>query len=310
MNLGFITPKERTQEQHDTHHAIVSKLPKFNIAGYKDPGKVNVRLFDFWKRPEVVQDVGFVFPRFHQLTGSCVGAGGGQACFSLIAVQRCLSQGATVAFLPFWPLNYGKSRQNAGMRGQGEGSMGSTFAESITRDGVIEAKTSGLPQFQDNDGLVLTSKLEMEWSDGGAIPSQYLDIARKHPVGTTVPIHDVADLRAGLINGYPAGFACDNYIGHASVQSGALLGRWDSRGGHQQSVHAVWDHDQLGPIYWAQNNWPAASYPKDPAGGPTCGCWVLEKDVQSAIKNLDAEVFLYSHLNYLPAQPKVLHWMI
>lgn len=309
-NLGFITPRERTQEQHDLHAKCVAGMPKFAIPGFKDTGSVNVRLFDFWKRPEVVKDVGFVFPRFHQLTGSCVGAGGGQTLFTLIAVQRCLSQGATVAFLPFWPLNYGKCRQEEGDRGQGEGAMGSSFAKSVTLDGVINATTQGLPQFTNNDGLVLTEQLEMQWSAGANIAQNFLTIAKQYPVGTTVPVTEVADLRAGIINGYPASFACNDYIGHAAVQGDVLIGKWDSRGGHQQSVHAVWDHPSLGPLYWAQNNWPASSYPSDPAGGPVCGCWVKEADVESALKNLDAEVYLFSHLNYLPAQPAVLDWLI
>lgn len=313
--LGFIRKQDRTEEQHAAHARAEAKMPRFAVAGGSAPtGPVRVQLFDAWKHPKVVADVGFVFPRFHQLTGSCVGAGGGQALFTLIAVQRLLATTPTKAFLPFWPFDYGRCRLNEGDRGQGEGAMGSSFAETVVKEGVIDAKEAGLPAFEHADGLVLTERLEMQWSDGAGPATKYLDAARVHPVGTAAPCRDVADVRTAILNGYPVTFACNDYIGHASVQGSgsdaALVGRWDSSGGHQQSVHAVWDHPTLGPLYWAQNNWPASSYPADPAGGPVCGCWVKEKDVTAAFR-LDAEVYALSHLNWFPAQPDlpdVLDW--
>jgi hypothetical protein len=309
--LGFITPAERTQQQHDAHAAALAQMPRFALAA-PTPGPVNVRLFEKWSDPDVVADVGFVFPRFHQLTGSCVGAGGGQALFTLIAVQRCLSEGATKAFLPFWPFDYGRCRFNEGDRGQGEGAMGSSFAETVAKEGVIDATTAGLPAFQNDDGLVLTNKLEMQWSDGASSTvTKWLEAARVHPVGTSAEMRSMDDVDAALINGYPVTWACDNYIGHASVQGGStpcVVGYWDGRGGHQQSVHAVWDHPSIGRLYWVQNNWPGDTYPTDPAGGPTCGCWVTRAKAESAMRSLNAEVYALSHLNWFPAQPKVLDW--
>jgi hypothetical protein len=311
--LGWISPRHRTAAQHDAHAAALSRMPAFSVPGYRDPGKVNVRLFDAWKHPDVVADVGFVFPRFHQLTGSCVGAGGGQALFTLIAVQRLLATNPTKAFVPFWPFDYGMCRKNEGDHGRGEGAMGSSFADTVVRNGVLDAQSSGLPPFQNDDGLVLTSQLEMQWSDGDAIAPQWVDAARVHPVGTAAPLRDVADIRAAILNGYPVTFACDNYIGHASVRGSgadaAVVGYWDGRGGHQQSVHAVWDNPTLGPLYFVQNNWPGDTYPADPAGGPVCGCWVTEEKVAAAFR-LDAEVYALSHLTWFPAQPRVLDWMI
>ena len=131
---------------------------------------------------------------------------------------------------------------------------------------------------------------------------------RVHRVGSAGEQKSVEDARAAVLNGYPVTFACTNYIGHASVQgsgdSACVVGRWDTYGPHQQSVHAVWDHPTLGPLYWGQNNWPEQVYPRDPAGGPPCGCWVKEADVAAAMR-LDAEVFALSHLNWFPSQPDV-----
>lgn len=313
--LGFIRRRDRTQAQNDEHNRIMAALPKFHVPGFRDTGtQNNVRLFDAWKHPSVVQDVGFVFPRFHQLTGSCIGAGGGQALFTLIAVQRLLAKDPTKAFIPFWPFDYGRCRYNEGDRGKGEGAMGSSFASTIVKEGVIDASSQGLPQFANNDGLVLTSAEEMDWSDGGSsLVENYLAAAKVHPVGAAAPCQNAGDIKAAILNGYPVTFACDNYIGHGAVQGSgadaAVLGRWDGHGGHQQSIHAYWDNPTLGPLYWAQNNWPGSTYPTDPAGGPVCGVWVKEADVEAAFK-LDAEVFALSHLTWFPAQPNVLNWLI
>src|SRR6267142_2406356 len=143
MLLGFITPAERTQEQHDEHARIVSNMRQFTLTPPTLAKGDKICLYDAWSNPNVVKEVGFVFPRFHQLTGSCVGAGGGQALFSLIAVQRTISQNPTKAFLPFWPFDYGRCRFNEGDRGQGEGALGSSFADTLVKEGVIDATSSG-----------------------------------------------------------------------------------------------------------------------------------------------------------------------
>lgn len=315
--LGWIPPEQRTQAQHDEHAralATMTPLRSFALPSPELATGEKVCLFDAWKHPSVVADVGFVFPRFHQLTGSCVGAGGGQALFTLIATQRLLATNPTKAFIPFWPFDYGRCRYNEGDRGQGEGAMGSSFAATVVKEGVINATEQGLPAFTNDDGLVLTERLEMQWSDGASSTvTKYLDAAKVHPVGSAAPCHGPEDVKAAILNGYPVTFACNDYIGNASVQGSgadaALIGYWDSYGGHQQSIHAYWEHPSLGPLYWAQNNWPAASYPSDPAGGPVCGCWVKEAKVQAAF-GLSAEVFALSHLTWFPAQPDVLSWFI
>jgi hypothetical protein len=311
--LGWITPALRTQDQNDAHVKATAAMPRFALApGTLAKGDM-VRLTKFWSDPLVVKDVGFVFPRFHQLTGSCVGAGGGQALFTLIAGQRLLAENPTVAFLPFWPFDYGRCRSNEGDRGQGEGAMGSSFAETIVKEGVISSAEQGLPQFTNSDGLVLTSRLELQWSDGNSsLVKNYLPVAKQHPMGAAAPITDFAGMKSAILNGYPGSFACDRYIGNASLRgsgaNAAVFGKWDGRGGHQQSFHDYWEHPDFGPCVWIQNNWPGDTYPQDPqAGSPVCGCWVTEADVNAAF-GYNSEVYAFSHLNWFPAQPSVLDW--
>jgi hypothetical protein len=315
--LGFIELEKRTPRQLDAHMRALATMRPLAQQALPVPELAKgerVCLYDSWSNPAVASDVGFVFPRFHQLTGSCVGAGGGQALFTLIAVQRLLAVNPTKAFIPFWPFDYGRCRYNEGDRGQGEGAMGSSFAETIVREGVISASEPGLPVFKNQDGLVLTNALEMAWSDGASSTvTKYMDAARIHLVGAAATCKTPQDIKAGILNGYPSSFACNNYIGKASIvgsgSDACLVGRWDGSGGHQQSIHAFWEHPNLGPLYFALNNWAGNTYTKDPAGGPICGCWVKEADVTAAMR-LSSEVFAYSNLNWFPAQPAVLDWIL
>ncbi len=310
--LGWIEPADRTKAQEAAHGAAVAAMPKFALPGFVEPPKgTKVLLTDAWKAPDVVADVGFVFPRFHQITGSCVGAGGGQALFTLCAVQRLFATNPTKAFIPWWPHPYGKSRLLMGDHSQGEGSLGSTFAQAVKKYGVMAATESGLPKFSTEDGLTLTRSQELQWSDGdSSTVMQYDATAVQHLLGAAAEVKDVADLRAGLVNGYPASFACNLYIGNGRVQgsgdNAVVLGKWDGRGGHQQSVHGFWDHPDQGPLYLALNNWPGSTYPILPTQ-PVCSTWVKEADVTAAMRQ-DGEVYLFSSLPWFPAVAAVIDW--
>lgn len=312
--LGFIPESQRTQQQQDAHNAIVAMMPRFTLTPITMAKGESVRLTKGWTSAEVIADVGREFVRFHQITGSCVGAGGGNALLTLISTQRLIATNPTKAFIPFWPFNYGRSRYYAGDRNPGEGSMGATFFKSVVQDGIIASTEQGLPQFTSADGFTLTKSLEYTWSDGDSqTVTAYMNAAKPHPLGNAAQIQTVDQIKAAIQNGYPCTFACNNYIGNASIQgSGAdacVVGYWDHYGPHQQSVHDYWEHPNLGPLYWVQNNWPGSTYPRDPAGGPVCGCWVLESRVEQALR-LQAEVFPLSHLAWFPAQPSVMNYYV
>ena len=94
-----------------------------------------------------------------------------------------------------------------------------------------------------------------------------------------------------------------------SGDNARVMGKWDGRGGHQQSIHGYENHPDFGPIYLVLNNWPRNTYPILPTQ-PVCSTWVLESDVEYAIRNYDAEVFGLSHLNWFPAAPRILDGFI
>ncbi len=313
--LGFIRKKDRTQAHHDAHYKAEMTMYARAIQGLPvatlSKGQA-IRLFDAWGNPDVVKDVGLTFNRIHQLTGSCVWAGGTNAVFSTIAAQRLAATNPTKAFLPFTLQNYAMSRHYMGDDGQGEGSLGSTFAQSLAQDGITEwtPGTNDIPSFTQPDGIEVTSSVEMSWSSyRDPDVAKVVAVSKAHLFGSTAVCKTTQDIAAAITNGYGVSFACDNYIGDASIQGSGdeacVMGYWNGRGGHQQSIHAVWEHPSFGRLFWAQNNWDGSTYPKDPAGGPICGCWVTEAHVQSAIDNLDAEVYALSHLAWFPAQPLV-----
>jgi hypothetical protein len=310
--LGWIAPQDRTQEQEDAHQRALAKMPKFAAAGLAEPtGPVKIILTDAWKHPKVVADIGCEFTGFHQLTGSCVGASEGDAVGTLAFVQRLLNQGATKAFIPFWPFPYGRTRLAEGDRGQGEGAVDSVMGDTLGKEGVFEITQPGLPAFKTDDGFYLTESIEMQWSDGARIDQKWLDIAKAYPLGTHAPLANVNDIKLAICNGYPVLDGCNNFVGHGSVKGDGkdayVVGHYDGAGGHSTCILGYWDHPNDGPLYLYSNQWPTDTYPKDPAGAGRCCVWLKESTMSQLFRNGgdNGETMLLSHLNYVPAQPDV-----
>ena len=313
--LGWISPSLRTVAQQKAHLDALSKMPMFAIPDWKDPGKVKVVLTDYWKAPEVVSDIGQEFTGFHQLTGSCVGASAGNAVATLGFIQRKIASNPTKAFVPWWLFPYGRTRANEGDVGQGEGAVDSVMGSTLESEGVFDINVAGLPKFSTDDGWYLDTNTEYEWSDGNAsVVKKFAPEAKPHPV-THAVINSVEDVRKAIINGYPVLYGCTRFVNSGSIQdSGAnavVVGRYDSSGGHSTCWLGVWDHPDLGPLYLYSNQWPTSTYPKDPAGGGRCTCWIKESEVNAALTQYgagDGEAFALSHVNYFPAQPAILDW--
>lgn len=313
--LGFITKQDRTSLQDTMHAQAESRMGKFAMTPITLAKGDKVLLPNFWKDPLVVADVGFVFPRAHQITGSCIGASLCNGIFTLSAVQRKLAVNPTKAFLNFWPFDYGRCRYNEGDRGQGEGAMNSSACDTMKTEGVLDANEPGLPQYTNNDGLVLTRQLEMQWSDGASpTVTKWANAAKKFPLGTAAPCRSAPEIVTGNVNGYPFYFGCDYYVGSGRITgSGDLAyvtGKFDGRGGHSTCILGVWNHPNDGMLYLYQNNWPAMTYPTDPAGGSPCSVWLPESEVNKIWSRYNGDAYLLSHLNYFPAQPEVLDFLV
>lgn len=314
--LGWISPANRTAAQQRAHEEALDKLPKFAIAGLAEPtGPVKVILTDVWKHPKCIADMGQEFTGFHQLTGSCVGASEGNLIATLAGIQRLLSDGATKAFIPWWPFPYGRTRFNEGDRGQGEGAVDSVMGDTLVKEGVFAITESGLPTFKTDDGFYLTSQLELQWSDGARIAQQWLDIGKTHPLGTKAVLNNTNDIKLAVVNGYPVIDGCEMYVGHGSIAGSGdtayVGGQYDGRGGHSTCILGYWDHPNAGPLFLYSNQWPTSTYPKDPAGAGRCCVWVKEAVLAKLFSQYggdNGETFAASHLNYFPAQPDVVNF--
>lgn len=314
--LGWIEPANRTPEQELAHAAAIGKAKRFTLPMPPLAKGQALRLFDLWKHPDVVVDVGFVFERIHQISGSCVWAGGTNALYSTICAQRLAADNPTQAFLPFTLHNYAMSRHYFGDDNQGEGSLGSTFFKSLDEDGVREWPEAGdatVPGYTKPDGIMVTKKVELKWSSfRNPDVQRVVQTTQTNTIASVGECRNVSDIRAMILNGYGVSFACNNYIGNGQVRGtgdkARVMGKWDGQGGHQQSIHAVEEHPDFGPIYLALNNWPGNTYPTLPTQ-PECSTWVLEADVEKALR-MDAEVYGLSSLDWFPAQPRLLSWIV
>lgn len=317
--LGYIEPHLRTQLQQDAHNAAMAKAVKFSLPPVTLAKGDRIMLTDFWKAPAVVTDIGAEFTGFGQYTGSCVGVSAGDAEATLSFIQRCLSTGATKAFIPWWPFAYGRTRYNEGDRGQGEGAVDSVMGETLNKEGSFEITQAGLPAFSKTgpDGWWLTKQLELQWSDGARIDPKWLTVAKQFTVQGMAPINTVADMVTSIANGYPILTGCSMYCGNGSIvgsgDTAYVRGKYDGSGGHSTCRLGAWNHPNDGLLIAYSNQWPTSTYPKDPAGLGRCCVWLPESEEDKMLNRYGGsggETMALSHLNYFPAQPEVYDWII
>lgn len=312
--LGWIPPSERSKEMHDAHHAFVAKCPKFALARPTVPKGTKIILTSAFDTPEVQVDLGYKFTGFRQLTGSCVGVSTGNAIATLSAIQRLIADSPQKAIVPFWGFDYGRSRANAGMRGQGEGSVDSIMGQTLIDEGVVPlADMPSPPTFDQSDGFAVSSSLEMAWSDGQGVVQQYASLAKQFPLGSMAPLADVDGIATSLINGYPVLDGCNYFVGQGRLNAqGIAIGDYSGRGGHSTCFLGYWEHETLGPLYLYSNQWDGTTYPDDNTGKFRCSVWMLELSVRKLFQygGDGGETMSLSHLTTHPAQPKLLDWMI
>lgn len=309
--LGWIPPPQRTGDMDAAHAVAVSRMRqafRTDTPGRRYEAGELVNLMTFWTRPEVVSALGFAFTGTHQLTGSCVGAGGGNTIFSLASIEVLRLGDRERIILPFWLYTYGLSRELMGEPGEGEGSLGSTFAEAVRTFGVLDNAEPELPKPQNSDGLVWGERVEMTWSAGRNISAKWREMGKKHLVQSTADCKSGQEAFDAVMNGYPVTFACQWFVspnGARQQGSGAdacVVGSLDQSGGHQTSLQAAWNHPTLGPLVFNLNQWGLKTYKTDPKTGLGNGCWMKVSEIDRAIRNGYGEVFAFSQFQGFPAQ--------
>lgn len=268
-------------------------------------------LWECWSDPRVMASAGGLYPGVHQVTGSCVGAGGGNAVFALSAVEVVRLGDPEQVLIPFWPLAYGRSRHYAGMRGRGDGSFAGAFGRAAREDGFLPATTEGLPSFTRDDGLVWGRATELEWSDGDAIAPRWLEQSRRHLVRGVAAVRSADQCREALVNGYPVMF-CGDWGGLMRCPTRGnpevLVNRRTTQWLHNQTALGWWDHPTEGEIYYVLNQWGREAHGRCPTGAPPGGYWISRADMEYQCRN--GECLALSQFDGFPAADYEVPWLI
>ena len=310
--LGWIDPKDRTNAQNDIHAAIVKSMPYFSLgAGETPPKGTKIVLTDTWKLPAIEKSLGHLWSGIRQLTGSCVWAGFENAAQTLNFIEVCkLKQPEAIKFA-FYLYNYVRSRLMANMRGKGEGSLGSTMARSASDDGYVDARDPELNLPAENYGknISYTEAIEYEWSDGTRAPALLREKAKKNRI-VSAELHSSAEIRKSIMNGYSVTRAGGVYVnpGSAGVREGALVGRYNGRGGHQTSYLGYWHHPILGELFLDMNQWGDV-YGVDPGGAAKGGCWISIDEVEGFTKSQYTEVYALTSNESGFVEQNVFDWI-
>ncbi len=232
-DFGWVPFQLRSEEMAQASAKFESIIPDLKISG---SWTMDQRRYTLWKAYKLL--TGKFLPYNHQLTGSCVGAGGGNMAKTLLSIQALL--GLAEYRELFWLFTYGKSRQRYGSRGPGEGSTGSSYANAATQDGYIafdEDSSLGSPTFDNGGWLTLTSQLEYKWSDGARAPDAVVSLGKTHIIKSSARCRSSADVLAAHVNGYPvteaSNFGLANMIPSPQGSPSVRLGRWDGSWSHQ-----------------------------------------------------------------------------
>lgn len=301
LDCGWIPPHLRTAAMNKVAARIEAAMPKFSIRGRFAADK---RRYPLWMAGKVL--TGKFLKYNWQQTGSCVGAGGDNAHKTRLAVEIVLSGDLQKFNHSFWPWAYGRSRYHGGIRGEGEGSFGSAWAEAVTTDGIIEDDGSGgdFPDFQERDGwLVLPSSVEMKYSNGAKFEG-LVTKGRVSIVKTMARMRSKDDCFEAIVNGYPLtqassfGFRGTKVLG---TKHPIRVAEWNGTWHHQTYVDEVFDHPELSGIYfrWG-NNWGPDAHGAVTMDEPPGGVYIHEKLMDRLCK--EGEVYAMSGLEGFVAQ--------
>jgi hypothetical protein len=271
-DFGYIPPERRTPEQTAVVRTLAATLPELQIRGsWQDQQRV-----ELWRPYKTTH--GKFLPYNWQLTGSCVGAGGGNMAKTLMSVQEAL--GLMEYRELFWLFTYGKSRQRSGMRGRGEGSTGEGYGEAATADGYVafdEDPSLGQPNYKDG-WLQFPESAEYKWSDGAAAPAKEVEIGKLHLIKAKAVVRDSAAGVAALTNGYPM-TQCSNFgfkpmVPQPRGNPPRRIVKWNGNWSHQTYIDSYEMHPEFKLIFRWGNNWGPEAHGKALEDEPDSTVWI------------------------------------
>lgn len=277
----------------ETAQNLIEQTPRFNPKF--NSANDSYDLTELWSHPTVQGALGFIFPGIWQLTGSCVGAGGGNVVFSIAAQEVIRLGDKEQIIVPFWPIPYGRSRYHGGMRGRGEGSNESTWAKAIIEDGVVASSEAGLPLFKRLDGgIQFTEAIEYEWSAGDRAPcTNWLPKSRKHLIHKAIRCRTADDVRDAVVSGCPVGQG-SMYGFNTRLDDGDPVGARGPQWSHKMSIQGFRVHPKRGEEFKMVNQW--GKYHQG-----YVWAWIPKKDVQWICDTSPGEVIAYSQFDGVPS---------
>lgn len=297
-DFGWIPEAARDEETQQAYQEATDSFVPFQLEGSmnEQAQEAKVDLTDLWKHQVATSAIGMEFPGIWQLTGSCVGAGGGNILFTLQCVEVIQLRDNEEVKIPLWLLPYGRGRFYCGSRGRGEGSLESCEAKAHQEDGFLGANDDpAFPKYKVLDGgIQYTSAIEYEWSAGDRAPcTTYLDRSRKHLIKTVGIPKDAGEVRTAIRNGYPCGQGSMYGMNVTLDDEGTPLGKRGPRWSHKMTILGQWDHPKHGPLYKMVNQWGKAHR-------GFIWAWIPEVDVDWICKT--GEMRCYSAMDGFPAQ--------
>lgn len=302
VHAGWIPPDERNNDGIAAHSAAVASIPQLTLTGKSvNDNATEVLLWDCWTAAKVK------WTGIRQVTGSCVGAGGGNALFTLACCDVLKRKDPERVEVPFWLLPYGISRMLGGLNDRGDGSFGSTFAQAVREYGHLPANTEGFPAYKEQDGFVWGEQVEFDWSQGRKVPQKHLTEAKKFLVKSTAQCRSADDVRDAIKNYYPVTIASDwGGAMRPAVVEGVLLNRRSTQWMHQMSVQGWKDHPKLGELFWIHNQWGIEVHGRCPTGAPGGGFWVRRSDMEYIVAQ--GEAFAFSAFDGFPSLDEPLNF--
>ena len=305
IKCGWIPPDARTPQQAGIDAAIRAALPRFTIRGRFTAKE---RRYPLWQA--AVTLFGRHLKYNWQQTGSCVGAGGGNMAKTAQCVEIVLKREPKEYRELWWPYTYGRSRFLAGIGGRGEGSIGSAWAKAATTaaGGFFEIDPTGfpdLPDYKEQDGwLVQPAKVELEWSDGGAISDQWVRLGSTRLFHTAAQMRSAEDCAEALMNGYPITQASMFGFSNPRVKGSQFpirVAEWNGQWSHQTYIDEVWDHPELNGLYfrWG-NNWGPTAHGKPTGDEPPGGVYISARTLDQICRT--GEVYAFSAFDGFPAR--------
>jgi hypothetical protein len=246
-------------------------------------------------------------PRYsYQRTGSCVNSGSNNSLTSLEGIV-CALRGVPGEFrYPFTLSAYGLSRYLAfGQDSEGEGSSGDAIAQALQQMGWCAQDLDAMPtrDIYDN-AIAYAAEVEMEYSRMSFTSDKIKTACTGHKLDfIAIKTCDQAEIeiRRGRPLSWAGNWGSSMRMGYKSSGTNKVLfGEHSSSWEHQQSVHAVWIHPELGRLWYIMNNWYQVSGEHaEPVHGqpatdePPGGYWVDDSAMQHQLDYKFGEVRAY-----------------